>query len=137
MPGKQAALLLELQGMHNKIEVMFKRNLVRVIADGDKDYHYQNRLWQGISAVCEKHQCFQVFGVSHTTTPLEAVEGYDTARIFRELNIDSRYRLACVETNPESRYMAEFITTVLTDRGLPGRLFDTEEEAIEWLLASA
>jgi hypothetical protein len=122
--------------MHNKIEVTFEGDHVRVIADGDKDYHYQNRLWQEVTAVCEKHQCFKVLGVSHTTTPLEAVEGYDTARIFRDMNIDHRYRLAWVETNPESRNMTEFIATVLANRGLPGRLFDTEEAASEWLLAT-
>ena len=122
--------------MLNKLEVTFEGNHLRVIADGDKDYHYQNRLWQEVTTACEKHQCFKVLGISHTTTPLEAVEGYDTARMFRELNIDSRYRLAWVETNDESRNMAEFIATVLANRGLPGRLFDTEEEAIKWLLAS-
>jgi Cu/Ag efflux pump CusA len=122
--------------MRNKIEVTFEGNHVRVIADGDKDYHFQNRLWQEVTAECEKHQCFKVLGISNTTTPLEAVEGYDTARIFRQLNIDSRYRLAWVETNAESRNMTEFIATVLANRGLPGRLFDTEEEATEWLLVS-
>ena len=120
--------------MLNKLKVTFEGDHVRVIADGDKDYHFQNRLWQEVTDACEKQQCFNVLGVSHTTTPLEAVEGYDTARIFRELNIDSRYRIAWVETNPESRNMTEFIATVLANRGLPGRLFDTEEEATKWLL---
>jgi hypothetical protein len=61
--------------MRNKIEVTFEGNHVRVIADGDKDYHFQNRLWQEVTAECEKHQCFKVLGISNTTTPLEAVEG--------------------------------------------------------------
>jgi len=120
--------------MLNKIEITFEGDHVRVIADGDKDYHFQNRLWQEVAAACEEHECFKILGISHTTTPLEAVEGYDTARIFRELKIDNRYRLAWVETNAESRNMTEFIATVLANRGLPGRLFDTEEEATKWLL---
>ena len=131
--GKQAALILELACMQNKIEVTFAGDHVRVIADGDKDYRFQNRLWREISETCEENQCFRILGVSHTTTPLEAVEGYDTARIFRELNIDNRYRLAWVETDLESRSMTEFIATVLANRGLPGRLFDTKEEARIWL----
>jgi hypothetical protein len=122
--------------MQNRLVVTFEGDHVRVSADGDKDYHFQNRLWQEVTDTCEEHKCFKILGISHTTTPLEAVEGYDTARIFRELSIDSRYRLAWVETNPESRNMTEFIATVLANRGLPGRLFDTEEEATEWLLAS-
>lgn len=122
--------------MQNNLKVTFADDHVRVVADGDKDYHFQNRLWQEVATVCEKHQCFKVLGISNTTTPLEAVEGYDTARIFQELNIDNRYRLAWVETNAESRNMTEFIATVLANRGLPGRLFDTEDEAKIWLLQS-
>jgi len=122
--------------MSNKLEVRFEGDHVRVIADGDKDYRFQNRLWQEVSAVCEEHECFKVLGTSTTTTPLEAVEGYDTARIFRELKIDRRYRLAWVEFDDEARSMTEFIATVLANRGLPGRLFDTEEAAKKWLLES-
>ena len=120
--------------MRNKLEVSLEGDHIRVIADGDKDYQFQNRLWQEVTAVCEEHDCFRILGISDTTTPLEAVEGYDTARIFRDLKIDSRYRLAWVELNDESRNMTEFIATVLANRGLPGRLFDTEEAAKKWLL---
>jgi hypothetical protein len=122
--------------MRNKLEVSFEGDHIRVIADGDKDYRFQNRLWQEVTATCEEHDCFRILGISDTTTPLEAVEGYDTARIFRDLKIDSRYRLAWVELNDESRSMTEFIATILANRGLPGRLFDTEEAAKKWLLES-
>lgn len=122
--------------MRNTIEVTFEGDHVRVIADGDKDYVFQNRLWQEVSSACEEQNCFKILGISNTTTPLEAVEGYDTARIFRDLKIDNRYRLAWVELNDESRDMTQFIATVLANRGLPGRLFDTEEEAKKWLLDS-
>jgi len=120
--------------MHNKIEVTYEDDHVRVIADGDKDYRYQDRLWHEITATCEAHHCFRILGISDTTTPLEAVEGYDTARIFRDLKIDNRYRIAWVELNDDARNMTEFIATVLANRGLPGRLFDTEEAAKKWLL---
>ena len=122
--------------MPYKLEVTFEGDHVRVIADGDKDYRYQNHLWQEVSAACLENNCFRILGISDTTTPLEAVEGYDTARIFRDLKIDNRYRLAWVELNDEARDMTEFIETVLANRGLPGRLFDTEKEAKKWLLES-
>ena len=122
--------------MQNKIEVTFEGDHVRVIADGDKDYQFQNRLWQEVTSVCEEHQCFRILGISDTSTPLEAVEAYDTARIFRDMKIDNRYKLAWVEINDDSRNMTEFIATVLANRGLPGRLFDTEEAAKKWLLES-
>jgi hypothetical protein len=122
--------------MHNKLKVTFEGDHVRVIADGDKDYQFQNRMWEEVSSACEEQKCFKILGLANTTTPLEAVEGYDTARIFRDLKINSRYRLAWVELNDEARNMTEFIATVLANRGLPGRLFDTEEEAKKWLLES-
>lgn len=47
--------------MRNKLEVTFEGNHIRVIADGDKDYQFQNRLWQEVAAagtrmvVCPRH----------------------------------------------------------------------------------
>lgn len=54
--------------------------------------------------------------------------------IFRDLGIGQHYRIAWVEMNEDSRSVVEFIGTVLANRGLPGRLFETEAEAREWLL---
>jgi len=56
--------------------------------------------------------------------------------IFRELGIGQHYRIAWVETVEESRDLVEFVSTVLANRGLPGRLFETETEARQWLLGS-
>lgn len=122
--------------MRNNLEISFEGDHIRVISDGDKDYQFQNRLWQEVAAACEEHDCFRVLGISNTSTPLEAVESYETTRIFRDLKIDRRYRIAWVELNDESRDMAEFIVTVLSNRGLPGQLFVTEEEAKKSLLES-
>ena len=120
--------------MQNKLEVSIENDHVLVIADGDKDFRFMDKMWRNVVAVCEEHGCFNVLGLANTTTPLEAVEGYETAALFQELNIDQRYRIAWVEMNEESRDLLDFIQTVLANRGLPGRVFDTEAEAREWLL---
>lgn len=44
------------------------------------------------------------------------------------------YRIAWVEHNEDAKDIVDFIETVLLNRGLPGRAFDSEEEAREWLL---
>jgi hypothetical protein len=120
--------------MNNKLEITFKGDHILVIADGDKDYRFMDRLWRETAATCVKHDCFNVLGIANTSTPVEAVEGYDLANIFRELNIGQNYRIAWVELDDDARDLTEFMQTVLSNRGLPGLLFDTEAEAREWLL---
>ncbi len=122
--------------MENKLIVTFEGDHVLVIADGDKDYRYMETLWREVAATCDQNECYNVLGIANTTTPVEAVEGYDLPAIFRELRIGQHYRIAWVEKKQDARDMVEFVVTVLTNRGLPGRLFDTETEAREWLLSS-
>lgn len=122
--------------MDNRIEVSFEGDHVLVIADGDKDYRYIQTLWREVAATCDQHECYNVLGIANTTTPVEAVDGYDLPMIFRELRIGQHYRIAWVEQKQDSRDVLEFVVTVLKNRGLPGRLFDTEAEARQWLLDS-
>lgn len=121
--------------MNNNLEISFEGDHVHVIADGDKDFAFSVKLWSGAANMCKKHQCFKILGVANTSRPLEAVEGYDHARLFGDLGIDHHYRVAWVEMNEDAQDMAAFVETVLSNRGLPGRLFATELEAREWLLA--
>jgi hypothetical protein len=120
--------------MPNQLTVTYEGSHVRVLADGDKNYDFSVKLWTTVAEMCQKHNCFNVLGIANTTTPIEAVEGYDHARLFRELNIGQDYRIAWVELNPDAVDIVSFIETVLVNRGLPGRLFPTVEEARYWLL---
>lgn len=121
--------------MQNSIEVTFEGDHVKVLADGDKDHSYIDTLWRAAIAACEENNCFRVLGIANTTTPVEIVDGYDLPTLFRELGVDSRYRIAWVEKNEDARDVIDFIATVLANRGLPGRVFDTEAEASSWLLS--
>ena len=122
--------------MHNKLEVTFEGDHIRVIADGDKDYHFLYRTWRDVAAACELHDCYNVLGIANTTTPVEAVEGFELTALFQEFNIDQRYRIAWVESDDDARDVAKFVETVMANRGLPGLVFETEAEAREWLLGS-
>jgi hypothetical protein len=122
--------------MENLLEVTFEGDHVLVIADGDKDYRYMDSMWREIALKCDQHDCYNVLGLANTSTPVEAVDGYDLPAIFRGLGVGPHYRIAWVETNEEARGVIEFIENVLTNRGLPGRLFETEVQARQWLLGS-
>lgn len=120
--------------MLNHITVTFEGDHVLVLSDGDKDYEFIEELWSQISQACEKHKCFNVLGIANTNTPIEAVEAYELPRIFREKNIDDRYRIAWVEQSPEAVDTVTFVESILSNRDLPGRQFKTEKEARAWLL---
>lgn len=119
--------------MRNKLVVTFEGDHVQVISDGVKDHYFMERLWEEVAAVCEQHNCHRILGLAHTTVPPEVIDAYDTARMMRERNIDHRYRIAWVEHNQDALDVIEFAETVLTNRGLPGRLFPDEATAKEWL----
>lgn len=117
-----------------EITVSFEGDHVLVLTAGDKNYEYQENLWSQVSRVCEKHNCFNVLGIANTNTPIEAVEAYELPRIFREKNIDERYRIAWVEQTPEAAETVSFAASILSNRDLPGRDFPTVEKARAWLL---
>ena len=123
--------------MLNHIEVSFEGDHILVLTDGDKDYEYLEKLWSMVSRACEKHGCFNVLGVANTNTPIEAVEAYELPRIFRENNIDERYRIAWVEQTPDAADTVAFVASILANRYLPGRDFETVEEAKAWLLGGS
>jgi len=120
----------------NQLTVTFEGDHVLVQSNGEKDYEFIERLWAKVSRVCEKHSCFNVLGIGRSTKPFEVMEGYEHPRVFRENNIDGRYRLAWVELNPDALDVVELTVSILASRDLPGRLFATVDEAKEWLLGS-
>ncbi len=120
--------------MQNELAVTFEGNYVQVISDGEKDFAFATQLWSEVAKVCEQHECFSVLGIANTTKPIEAFEAFDHAKLFEDLNIAHPYRIAWVELNRDATDMAAFVEMVLTNRGLPGRLFENVSDATEWLL---
>lgn len=119
--------------MQNDFTVTFEGDYVRVASNGEKDLEFATNVWAGVVRTCEENNCYRVFGLANTTTPMEALDAYDHGRLFRDLRVDSKYRVAWVETNPEAVDITAFIETVLFNRGLPGKLFQDEAEALAWL----
>jgi len=120
--------------MQNKLEVTFMGDHIRVLSDGDKDFARSVELWNQVADLSKQHDCFDVLGIANTRSPLEAIEGYNQARLLSELGIDERFRIAWVELDENARDMAAFIQSVLQNRGLQGELFDNVDDAESWLL---
>lgn len=120
--------------MPSKLEVSFEGDHIRVISDGDKHYEFVVDMWTQVAKLSREHQCLNVLGLASTTTPLEAVDGYDQARLFRELDMPTKIRIAWVETSADAIDIASFVELVLTNRGYSARVFATEAEARSWLL---
>ena len=123
--------------MLNRISVSFEGDHVLVRTAGDKDYEYLEQLWAKVARTCEKHQCFRVLGIANTHTPVEPLEAYDVPRIYRDNNIDHRYRIAWVEKNPDAVDIIDLMESILSNRDLPGRRFASTEEAREWLFGDS
>ena len=120
--------------MPSKLVVSFEDDHIRVISDGDKHYEFAVDIWTQVAKLSREHQCFNVLGLANTTTPLEAVDGYDHARLFRDLNMPINIRIAWVESSADAIDIASYVELVLTNRGYSARVFATEADARSWLL---
>jgi hypothetical protein len=120
--------------MKNVFVITFEEDHIKVLSDGDKNYDSATKLWRAIKKKCEEHNCFKVLGIANSEKHFDTMEAYSHAELFSELGITHKYSIAWVELNPEAVETVKFIETVLRNRGLPGHVFSTEEEAKEWLL---
>ncbi len=114
--------------------INFNGRYVEVMSTGRKSVAFARRLFTAISNACDEHECYRVLGIGASEEALPISDAFDHAELFADLGIDSRYRIAWVETNPEARSSVRFVEDVLYNRGLPGRLFDSIENARRWLV---
>ena len=114
--------------------IIFNGRYVEVMSAGRKSIAFARRLFTAISKACDNHECYRVLGIGASEDALPTSDAFDHAELFSELGIDNRYRIAWVETNPEARSSIKFVEDVLYNRGLPGRLFNSIEDARRWLV---
>jgi hypothetical protein len=119
--------------MTNKMTVSFEGDHIRAESFGEKSLAWSRQLFSEIVATCVANNCFKVLGVAESTKPVTILEGFDHIALFRELGINTKYRIAWVELNPSAVKTVKFIDAALFTRLLPGRVFQTEEEARKWL----
>lgn len=116
-------------------EISFEGDHVRVVSLGEKSIDTSRELWTAVVQACEEHQCYWVLGIANSTKAMPIIDGFDHVALFRELGIDTNYRIAWVEQNPNAVKSVKFIDAALFQRMLPGRIFSDENEAKIWLFS--
>ncbi len=121
--------------MDDRFTVTFHGDHVRVDTRAtDRDMDFAKALWRAVKHACIENDCFNVLGVSLAPRDAPTMYAYAYAEMFKEVGITGRFRIAWVELNVEAKATTRFTETVLLNRGFRGGAFDTEEEALQWLL---
>jgi hypothetical protein len=117
-------------------ETTFKieENYVKVESRVEKTSEWAAGFWPELVKFCEANNCYRVLSLSYSMTTMPFFDAFDTIDRFRDLGIDRKYRIAWVELNAEAHELVNFIDEALYNRGLPGRVFDSESDAKKWLL---
>lgn len=121
--------------MDKGFTVTFQGDHVRIDSVAERNIGYSRALWTEVVEMCKKHDCYFVLGVSNAPGPMPIIDGYEHAELFRELEIRGKFTIAFAELSEEAREATLFVETVLFNRGFPGKVFCTEEEARQWLLS--
>lgn len=128
-------LCREEEQMSYEVEITPEDNYVHVVVTGLANYENARDLWVKIAAACEAHQCFRVLGEQRMINTMSTVDAFNHQKIFLELDIGSKYRIAWVDHNPRTFETTDFIRTVLFNRDLGfGKLFSNITKAKAWLL---
>ena len=120
--------------MNNMKKITFEGDHIRAESKAEKSIEWARDFWGAVVDACKKHDCYKVLGVSESLKVISISDGFDHVALFRELGINTKYRIAWVELNPEAVKTVKFVDAALFNRLLPGRLFPNEEEASKWLL---
>lgn len=116
--------------------ITFEGDHIRVESHGEKNIDWSRKLWAAVVEACVENDCYKVFGISESQNVMSIMDGFDHVSLFRELGINTKYRIAWVESNPAAVKTVKFIDAALFNRLLPGRVFKTEAEAKTWLLGT-
>lgn len=123
--------------MTEQIVITHEGAYIKVLSNGEKSFQFAEKLWTEVKNTCRIHQCYDVLGVAETSVPMETFDALEIADLFERLEIGGKYRIAWVELNPEAYRTVFFMESVLSNRGLPGRVFLQIEEAKNWLLGAS
>ena len=116
-------------------DIEFDGSCVRVHLRGAENIEVASRVWSDVVEVCKQNECFKVLGVAETTSTLGIMDSMQHVDLFRNLGIDNKYRIAWVELNPSAYEATLFTEIVMSNPGLPGKLFSDPEDAVQWLAA--
>lgn len=113
-----------------------KGKYLHVRASGQLNYDVALDAWRKIVSACHEQQIYMVLGEQYMDNPLTTMEAWDHQKIFTEVGITHKFRIAWVDLNAATHQTTKFVETVLLNRGLVnGKLFNNVEAARRWLLS--
>lgn len=113
--------------------ISFEGDHIRAESHAEKSIEWSRKFWGAVVKECVANDCYKVLGISESITVMPIMDGFDHVALFRELGINTKYRIAWVELNPAAVKTVKFVDAALFNRLLPGRLFETEGAARNWL----
>jgi hypothetical protein len=116
------------------VRVTPREGYLRIEARGVRSREDSEVFFRRIAEESAAHGVYDILLVLKLEGRLSTFQIEDMVSAYRALGFDSRHTIAVVDENPESRPDTRFAEDVGNVRGLKGAAFDTEEEAVQWLL---
>jgi hypothetical protein len=120
--------------MSYDVRVTAHDRYLRVEASGTRDLEASRNLFRRIAEESAAHGIPSILLVLKLEGRLSTLDIDDMVSSHRKFGYDTRHTIAVVDENPESRPDTSFAGDVGAVRGLAGRVFDSEEDAVRWLL---
>lgn len=118
-----------------QIDITINDQYIEVESYGDKTYQHAVDKWSEIKSVGEKENIYKVLGVSITQKPISVENSLDHPNLIREVGLNEPFKIAWVELNKTHFERYRFTESNLHENGIKFiQLFETKEEALEWLL---
>lgn len=102
-------------------------------ASGKRSMEDSANLARSFAKFADEHGVFNVLLILDLKGRLDEFQMYDLASRFEEYGLDSRFRLAIIDHNEETKPERDFMEDVVVNRGLNARVFDKEDDALAWL----
>jgi len=119
----------------NEYIIYVKDGYVQVHSNGEKSLEFATALWTEVVEICETEKIFRILGIALTSIPLTEEEAHGLFELLKKLGMDSKYKLAWVELNPEFYDIVLFTEYLLSTNGVNIRSFYKEDQARSWLLS--
>jgi len=111
-----------------------KPDYIEVRLHGVGGIQLGKEMWTAVRDKCIEAGCKKILGIGNHTVGPSTFDGFSHAELFESLGLNNSYKIAWVELGKDALESLKFIELVMNNRGLPGKLFDNVEDAMEWLL---
>ncbi|HEY7698770.1 MAG TPA: hypothetical protein VIE88_10170 [Vicinamibacteria bacterium] len=120
--------------MSYDVRVTAHDRYLRIEARGTRSREASEAFFRRIAEESKARGLYDILLVLELEGRLSTFDIDDMVTKYREAGFDSRHTIAVVDKNTESRPDTRFAEDVGYVRGLKGAAFDSEEEALRWLL---